>query len=291
MEKGDRPMKPIALTIAGSDSGGGAGIQADLKTFQELGVYGTSVITAVTAQNTLGVHGVYPLERNAVGNQLKAIGDDFDINAVKTGMLVDSNIIEEVAHWIKHFRWTPIVIDPVMVAKGGEPLLKKESREALKTELIPLAKVITPNLVEAELLTGINIHNDKDLLIVAERLLNMGAKAVVIKGGHQFKSSWSTDFFIHENGEQLFLRGKRILTKDTHGTGCTFSAAITSALANGSPVKDAIISAKKYIHAAIMDGLHIGKGHGPTNHWAHRKMNEIKDFHVDISTNVEEVLF
>jgi hydroxymethylpyrimidine/phosphomethylpyrimidine kinase len=258
-----------ALTIAGSDSGGGAGIQADLKTFQELHVFGMSAITAVTAQNTLGVHGVYPLSVEAVVKQIEAIGTDLGANAVKTGMLFSSEIIQAVSECIVRFKWENIVVDPVMIAKGGASLLQNEAIAALKKHLLPLAMVITPNIPEAEVLTGMSIHTIDDRLEAAKILHQLGAKHVVMKGGHGSEEELVD--ILYDGVEFTYFKGQRIETKNTHGTGCTFAAAVTAELAKGKSVKDAVETAKQFIQAAIEDDLEIGSGHGPTNHWAYQK--------------------
>lgn len=258
-----------ALTIAGSDSGGGAGIQADLKTFQELNVFGMSAITAVTAQNTLGVHGVYPLSIEAVVNQIESIGTDLGTNAIKTGMLFSSDIIQAVSECINEFQWENVVVDPVMIAKGGASLLQNEAVTAMKEHLLPLAMVITPNIPEAEVLADMSICTLDDRLEAAKRLYQLGAKHVVIKGGHDEGNELVDVLY---NGEEFtYFTGKRIATKNTHGTGCTFAAAVTAELAKGNSVKRAVATAKDFIQAAIEDDLEIGNGHGPTNHWAYQK--------------------
>lgn len=266
-------MTTVALTIAGSDSGGGAGIQADLKTFQEMDVFGTSALTAVTAQNTLGVHGVYPIEADGVIAQVRAVLDDFQVGAIKTGMLFSADIIKAVADTIRFYD-AALIIDPVMIAKGGASLLQDEAVQALKDELIPLAAVITPNIPEAEVLTGIKINTDTDVWKAAEKLLELGAQAVVMKGGHRHNETFAEDLFLSADGERFILRSERIDTKDTHGTGCTFSAAITAGMASGKTAGEAVVDAKHFIQAAIQDGLALGAGHGPTNHWAYRRLGE-----------------
>lgn len=259
-----------ALTIAGSDSGGGAGIQADLKTFQELGVYGMSVITAVTAQNTTGVQGVYPVDIEGISQQLDSIGTDLQPYAVKTGMLFSPDIIRLVAQKVTQYQWQHLVIDPVMVAKGGSVLLQKEALHSLIHDLIPLAEMITPNLPEAELLTGLSITNLNQREQAAQQLIEMGANYVVIKGGHD--TSTDTVIDILYDGQQFdYLESKRIDTPHTHGTGCTFSAALTAELAKGQSITNAVHTAKAFIQAAIEDGLNIGSGHGPTNHFAYQQ--------------------
>lgn len=258
-----------ALTIAGSDSGGGAGIQADLKTFQELNVFGMSAITAVTAQNTLGVHGVYPLSVEAVINQIEAIGTDLGTNAVKTGMLFSSEIIEAVSNCIKKFQWENVVVDPVMIAKGGASLLQNEAVTALKEHLLPLAMVITPNIPEAEVLAEMSIHTLEDRMEAAKRLHKLGAKHVIIKGGHGEEEELVD--LLYNGKEFSYFTGNRITTKNTHGTGCTFAAAVTAEIAKGNSVQGAVETAKSFIQAAIEDDLELGNGHGPTNHWAYQK--------------------
>jgi len=267
-------MTSVAMTIAGSDSGGGAGIQADLKTFQELGAFGTSAITAVTSQNTLGVHDVYAVAVNNVVSQIKAVLDDFQVGAIKTGMLFSAEIIHGVAEILKSYDLPMLIIDPVMIAKGGASLLLNEAVHSMKTELLPLATIITPNIPEAEVLTGLTIHSDSDVESAANRLITMGAKAVVLKGGHRDTKDYAEDLFLSAKGERFIMRSERIDTKDTHGTGCTFSAAIAARLAQGFTASDAVIDAKYFIQAAIKNGLQLGAGHGPTNHWAYREISE-----------------
>ncbi|CAM2918435.1 bifunctional hydroxymethylpyrimidine kinase/phosphomethylpyrimidine kinase [Paenibacillus sediminis] len=257
-----------ALTIAGSDSGGGAGIQADLKTFQELKVFGMSAITAVTAQNTLGVQGVYPLPAKAVIQQIESVGADLGVDALKTGMLYSAEIIEAVAGSIQSFGWENVVVDPVMIAKGGASLLQNEAVHALIDHLLPLTKVVTPNIPEAEVLTGMSIRTLEDQQEAAERLAAYGAKYVVIKGGHSEASDEVVDV-LYDGRTFSYYTGYRVDTPHTHGTGCTFAAAITAELAKGNSVPDAVQTAKKFIQAAIEDTLGIGGGHGPTNHWAY----------------------
>jgi hydroxymethylpyrimidine/phosphomethylpyrimidine kinase len=266
-------MKHIskALTIAGSDSGGGAGIQADLKTFQELEIFGMSALTAVTAQNTLGVHGVYPLSVEAVKKQIQAIAEDLGPDAIKTGMLFSSEIIQAVAEKIKQYQLKNLVVDPVMIAKGGASLLQDEAVSALKEHLIPLATVITPNIPEAEVLAGMTIHTLDDKQQAAKKLLGLGVKNVVIKGGHSEADNNEAIDLLYDGQKFTFFKSVRINTKNTHGTGCTFSAAIAAELAKGKSVKDAVQVAKDFIQAAIEEDLGIGNGHGPTNHWAYKR--------------------
>ncbi|SET34494.1 bifunctional hydroxymethylpyrimidine kinase/phosphomethylpyrimidine kinase [Paenibacillus sp. NFR01] len=258
-----------ALTVAGSDSGGGAGIQADLKTFQELGVYGMSAITAVTAQNTLGVQGVFPLQADAVKAQLESIAADLAPDALKTGMLFNSEIIRTVAGQVRAYGWDKLVVDPVMVAKGGAALLQPEAVDALVGELLPLALVVTPNIPEAELLSGMPIVSIQDRKAAARIIHAMGPGYVLLKGGHGPDSETVTDLLYDGTGFTA-LESPRIPTRHTHGTGCTYSAALTAALAGGASVPEAANLAKAFISAAIGDGLGIGSGHGPTNHFAFR---------------------
>lgn len=261
-----------ALTIAGSDSGGGAGIQADLKTFQELGVYGMSALTAVTAQNTLGVQGVFPLTPDAVMEQIESVGSDIGVDALKTGMLFSSEIIEAVSAKIKQFQWTKVVVDPVMIAKGGASLLQEEAVQAMRAHLIPLALVITPNIPEAEVLADMPIHTLNDRKEAAKRLLELGVKHAVIKGGHADTPNEAVDL-LYDGNDFIEFVNNRIETRHTHGTGCTFAAAITAELAKGNTLPQAVQTAKDFIQAAIANPLGIGHGHGPTNHWAYRGMN------------------
>lgn len=264
---------PRALTIAGSDSGGGAGIQADLKTFQELDVFGMSAITAITVQNTLGVEGVYPLPPKAAAEQIHAVASDLGVDALKTGMLFSPEIIRAVAEQIKSFGWRNVVVDPVMIAKGGAELLQQEAIQALREELLPLARVVTPNLPEAEVLAGMKIRNLEDRREAAKRIYELGPQLVVIKGGHDEESAAMIDL-IYDGAAFTELTGQRIMTPHTHGTGCTFSAAITAELAKGRNPVQAVEVARAFIQAAIEDGLGLGNGHGPTNHWAYRRRKE-----------------
>lgn len=265
-----------ALTIAGSDSGGGAGIQADIKTFQELGVYGMTVITAITAQNTLGVHGVYPVATEGIKEQLRAISEDLTPEAVKLGMLFSAEIIEVVANYIKEFEWNNIVLDPVMIAKGGASLLQQEAVAALKEHLLPLATVVTPNVPEAEVLTGIEIHNLEDSKKAAKVLHNLGAKYVVMKGGHAAYQGNEVIDLLFDGDTFTEYRSERSDSKQTHGSGCTFAAAVAAGLAKGYAVNEAVQEAKGFISIAIEDELNIGSGHGPTNHFAYGR----KSYHV-----------
>jgi len=255
---------PKALTIAGSDSGAGAGIQADLKTFAAVGVYGTSAITAITAQNTLGVTAIFALKPALVEAQIDAVVEDIGTHALKTGMLANSKIIAAVAKKIRDHGLNNLVVDPVMVAKSGDLLLRKDAIKALKSSLIPLATVVTPNLPEAEELTGIRVATTTHMREAARRILAMGARSVVIKGGH--RRGPAIDLF-YDGQTFRELRERRIRTRHTHGTGCTFSAAITGYLAHGIKVERAVVLAKTYISEAIQAAFAIGAGHGPVHHF------------------------
>jgi hydroxymethylpyrimidine/phosphomethylpyrimidine kinase len=257
--------KPTAMSIAGSDSGGGAGIQADLKTFAALGVYGTSALTAVTAQNTLGVTAIHEVPTDVIAAQMDAILSDIGADAVKTGMLSSSDIIETVAQELQRQSIAQLVVDPVMVAKGGDRLLQEDAVEALKTRLLPLATVVTPNLPEAEVLTGITIRNTEDVRNAARAIVSMGAKSVVVKGGH-LAGKEALDIFYDGKGFREFS-APRIDTKNTHGTGCTLASAITAGLAKGLPLVEAVAQAKTYVTEAIRASLDIGSGHGPLDHF------------------------
>jgi hydroxymethylpyrimidine/phosphomethylpyrimidine kinase len=253
-----------ALTIAGSDSGAGAGIQADLKTFAALGVYGTSVITAITAQNTQGVTRIFELDSDLVAAQIDAVIQDIGAGAVKTGMLSNSAIIEVVTGKIREYRLTNLVVDPVMVAKSGDVLLRADAIEAIKSRLIPLATVVTPNIPEAEQLTGVHGTRLIDLREAARRIVGMGARSVVIKGGH--RKGPATDLFYDEKKFRAFTAA-RVATRNTHGTGCTFSAAITANLAKGEKLDAAVAHAKIYMTRAIRKSFAVGAGHSPVHHF------------------------
>ena len=259
-------MKKVykALTIAGSDSGAGAGVQADLKTFAAFGVYGTSVITAITAQNTVGVTKILELSPDLVAAQLDAVVEDIGAQALKTGMLANSAIIEIVAEKIREHRLRNLVVDPVMVAKGGDLLLRPEAIEALRSRLIPLAVIVTPNLPEAEQLTGIRCTRLREIKESARRIIAMGARSVVIKGGH--RKGLATDIF-YDGKKFRELTAPRLRTPNTHGTGCTFSAAIAAGLAKGEKLENAVVQAKRYITQAIRKGFPIGAGHSPVHHF------------------------
>ena len=252
------------LTIAGSDSGGGAGIQADLKTMTTHGIYGASVITAVTAQNTLGVQGVKVLDQNVVARQLDSVLTDLDFSAVKTGMLANAKIIEVVAAKVKEYQLDNLVVDPVMVATSGDVLLEKEAIENLISELIPLAKIITPNLEEAKVLAGYQLEQNVELKELAEQLYDLGSSSVLVKGGHE-QSDQAVDL-LYDGQEFKKLTAPRIDTNDTHGTGCTLSSAIASNLALGYQLEEAVQKSKDFITKAIQAGVEVGAGNNPVNH-------------------------
>jgi hydroxymethylpyrimidine/phosphomethylpyrimidine kinase len=256
---------PVALTIAGSDSGAGAGIQADLKTFAALHVYGVTVITAITAQNTLGVRAVQDVNADVVTAQLDAVAEDFAIAALKTGMLSSPAIIEAVAASIQRHRLGPLVVDPVMIAKSGDRLLREDAIDALRRKLLPLAEVVTPNIPEAEVLAGRSIRTRDDRLAAARIIMELGARAVVIKGGHT-EDDPIIDVLVDSQGVHEYSAA-RIVTTSTHGTGCTFSAAITAGLAAGLDLPAAVAEARDYVSRALSSAPGLGHGHGPLNHF------------------------
>ena len=256
---------PVALTVAGSDSGGGAGIQADLKTFAAFGVYGLTVITAVTAQNTLGVRAVQEIDPAVIASQLDAVAEDFSIGALKTGMLSSAAIIEAVVDGITRHELRPLVVDPVMVAKSGDRLLRPEAVEALRRKLLPMARLVTPNIPEAEVLAGRPIRNREDRVIAARRIMEFGAHAVVIKGGHS-EDDPVVDVLVDPEGVHEYA-ARRLATTSTHGTGCTFSAAITAGLATGLDLPHAVAQARDYLSRALAAAPGLGHGHGPLNHF------------------------
>ena len=260
---------PIAMTIAGSDSGGGAGIQADLKTFSALGVYGASVITALTAQNTCKVSAVYEVTPEFITEQLHTVCGDLDVSAVKIGMLHRTEIIEAVAEALLSSTIGHIVLDPVMIAKSGDDLLQDNAIDALKTHLIPLSSIITPNIPEAaRLLKRKTDYIESNVEQAADRLLSLGCASVLLKGGHRTADSNSTDIF-YDGNSLVPMSSPRVDTNNTHGTGCTLSAAICAHLARKEGLKDSVLLAKRYIDAAILhaDQLQVGKGHGPVHHF------------------------
>ena len=257
-----------ALTIAGSDSGGGAGIQADLKTFAAHRVYGMCAITAVTAQNTLGVTMVEALPADLVTAQIEAVASDIGVDAVKTGMLATAAIVEAVAAAVRDLELPFLVVDPVMVAKSGDRLIDDEAVSTLKVELLRRAFLVTPNIPEAEALSGVTIRTDDDRRIAAKRIAALGAKNVVIKGGHLPTDDISDLLCTH--GEFVEFRHRRVAGRHTHGTGCTFASAITAMIALGTSLTEAIPLAQEYVAGAIAAAPGLGKGHGPMDHFFKR---------------------
>jgi hydroxymethylpyrimidine/phosphomethylpyrimidine kinase len=255
------------LTIAGSDSGAGAGIQADLKTMGALDVYGLTAITAITAQNTVAVKKSELLATETIRAQIDAVAEDFPIAAVKTGMLGNARIVEAVAAKICQHRLPNVVVDPVMVAKGGDHLLEQDAQRALRERLFPLARIITPNLPEAEALCGITIKDFKEMQTAARLLYEQGPSFVLLKGGHFYHGEHLLDL-LYDGNKFYFYRALRIETRDTHGTGCTLAAAIASYLARGQAVPWAVRSAREYLQGIITSNLGLGRGSGPLDHFA-----------------------
>ena len=255
---------PIAMTIAGSDSGGGAGIQADLKTFAAFEVYGASALTAVTAQNTLGVTAIHELPVDVIRAQIDAIATDIGMDAVKTGMLSSAAIIETVAERLERHAVRQLVVDPVMVAKGGDRLLREDAVSALVTRLLPLALVSTPNAGEAQALCGHPVETMEQAQEAARAIHSMGCRNVVVKGGHFGEDAVDV---LYDGSTFTEFPAKRIATTSTHGTGCTFASAVAAGLARGGTVEDAVAGAKSYVTAAIAAAPPIGGGHGPLHHF------------------------
>ena len=265
--RGDPDMTTVTrvLTIAGSDSGGGAGIEADLKTFTALGVYGMVALTSVTAQNTVGVTAISDLAPELIAAQIDAVASDIGVDALKTGMLSHEAIIETVADRIRHYGLSNLVIDPVMVAKSGDALLQPQACNCLKRMLLPLARVITPNIPEAEVLAGLVIRSVEDVHKAARRIHAMGPAFVLVKGGHLPGASATDHLFDGTTFSALSV--ERIDTRHTHGTGCTYSAAIAAYLGKGVSIHEAISLAKAYVTGAIQHSFALGSGHGPLNHF------------------------
>ena len=257
---------PIALTIAGSDSGGGAGIQADLKTFHQYGVFGTSVVVAVTAQNTRGVSAVHDVPAGVVMSQMAALAEDLPPRASKTGMLSRPDLVETVAEGIARFGFANLVVDPVIVATSGDRLLSEEAERSVLERLIPLATVVTPNLHEARSLVGEQVETVADMERAAGRLVDAGAGAALIKGGHLEDAQHLVDVLVTPGEATLFPHPK-LATGSTHGTGCTLSAAITAGLARGEDLVTAVGDAIDFVHRAIAEAPGLGSGHGPLNHF------------------------
>jgi hydroxymethylpyrimidine/phosphomethylpyrimidine kinase len=254
---------PRALTIAGSDSGGGAGIQADLKTFQALGVWGMSALTAVTVQNTKGVSGFEELSPETVGGQIRAVVTDIGVDAAKTGMLASAPIIEAVAEAVSETRVPNLVVDPVFMSKHGHPLLREDAVDELRTRIVPQATLVTPNLAEAAGLAGFEVRTVQDMERAGRTILELGARAVLVKGGH-LEGDQATDLLVTPDGIQP-VSADRIDTPNTHGTGCVLSAAIAAYLARGDDLFEAVRKGKAFVTEAIRAGLEIGQGIGPVN--------------------------
>jgi hydroxymethylpyrimidine/phosphomethylpyrimidine kinase len=254
---------PKVLTIAGSDSGGGAGIQADLKTFSALGMYGMTAITAVTVQNTKGVTGYEELSPQTVGDQIRAVASDIGVDAAKTGMLASARIIDAVAEAVRDSRIPNLVVDPVFISKHGHPLLQEDAVKALRTEILPLAKVVTPNLHEAGGLAGLHVNSREDMERAAWAILALGPQAVLVKGGH-LEDGAAADLFT-DGTRTEWLEAQRIDTPNTHGTGCVLSAGIAAYLARGEYLLDAVRGAKEFVTGAIRNSLAFGQGIGPVN--------------------------
>lgn len=262
------------LTVAGSDSGGGAGIQADLKTITSLGCYGMSVITSLTAQNTIGVQAIEPISRDFVSQQFSSIVNDFSVKSIKIGMLHSTDIIDVVCEHLIKLEDIPIILDPVMVSTSRDILLKKEAIQSLKNKLFPLSTLVTPNVHEAEVLIGVPINSVRDMMLACEKIKELGVANVLVKGG-DLESNESIDILLNSDNEFKEFGSRKIMTKNTHGTGCSFSSAIASNMSMGKTLENSISMAKTFITEAIMSGAKykIGHGNGPINHmW--RKSND-----------------
>lgn len=270
---------PVALTIAGSDPSGGAGIQADLKTFTVLGVYGAAVITALTVQSTQGVAGVMAVPPDFVTQQIDWLAADMRPAAIKTGMLNDAATVKAVAAAVRRHELHPLIVDPVMVATSGDVLLQEDAIAAVRDELVPLADLVTPNLAEAARLIDAPVAtSEAEMTVQARALLDLGCTSVVVKGGHGTGDD-AADIFMEQNGEASRLALPRIATRNTHGTGCTFSAAVAAHLARGGSMSAAVAGAKRYVHAALVAGaaMSVGKGNGPLDHIAARSVTRSRD--------------
>ena len=261
-------MIPCALSIAGSDSSGGAGIQADIKTMEALGVYAETVITALTAQNTQGVQGVMPVESSFISKQIDSVFSDIQPHAVKIGMIPNADAVHAVARGLRAWEASHVVLDPVMVATTGASLSEDSAVQALKEELIPLAEVVTPNIPEAQALSGVTITAREDMVTAGIVLCKRGARAVLVKGGHL--AGCADDVLVMSEEEVIWFSEKRVKTQNTHGTGCTLSSAIAAYLAKGLSLEEAVERAKRYLTGALIHDLDLGKGFGPVNHmWAY----------------------
>ncbi len=268
MNKNETYRYPVALTIAGSDSGGGAGIQADIKTFSSLGVFGTSAITAITAQNTLGVRGIQSISPEILKGQIEAIRDDLVVDAIKIGMLYNKDSVGIVSETLPHFRRIPVILDPVMISTSGSKLLEDDAIQAIIDELFPKATLLTPNIPEAEYLSGMTIHDEADILPAARKIQEKGCDAVLIKGGH-ISGTETIDRLFIAGEAPVILASPTVRTPNTHGTGCTLSSAITAYMALGHSLVEAVRLAKEYVNKALVRGadVRMGKGHGPVNHF------------------------
>ncbi|MFH1069072.1 MAG: bifunctional hydroxymethylpyrimidine kinase/phosphomethylpyrimidine kinase [Candidatus Glassbacteria bacterium] len=261
----NRSCPPRALTVAGSDSGGGAGIQADLKTFQNFGCFGMSAVTALTAQNSVGVTGVFKVTGEFVRSQMEAVLEDIGVDALKCGMLADSEIIRAVAEVLERYPGPPLVLDTVLVAKSGDPLLEDEAVEVMVAKLFPRALVITPNAAEARRLVGFEVKDEETMHRAAKVLREMGARGVLVKGGH-LKGDKLVDLLALPDGQIRLFGGERIDTPHTHGTGCTLSAAIAACLARGLGLEDAVILGRDYVTNGILKSFPTGRGYGTLGH-------------------------
>lgn len=269
------------LVIAGSDSGGGAGVQADIKTITALGGFAMSALTAVTTQNTCGVHGVYPVEPEFVGFQIDCVLEDIGADAIKTGMLLSADTVEVVVRAIRRRGvGIPLVVDPVMVAKGGAPLLDAAAVHTLKRNLFPLAALVTPNIPEAEALTGLSIDAADDLDAAMDALMSMGPAAVLLKGGH-LPGDEIVDVLRTVDGDEMRFSQKRLVTNSTHGTGCTLASAIAAGIAEGLRLRDSVVLAERYVHEAIRYAPGFGKGHGPLDHGYRLRIKNESNAHGD----------
>ena len=257
------------LTIAGSDSGGGAGIQADLKTFAACGCYGMSAITAITAQNTQGVRAIHPVPVDVLEAQIRAVLDDIGAEAIKIGMLHSTEVITCVARLLREYRCKHVILDPVMVATSGDRLIELEAVEALVSELLPLVTLVTPNIPEAELLSGASLADHEDVVASAKKMAHQHGVSVLVKAGH-LDTAELVDVLLEQPGQRMYTySNKKITTSNSHGTGCTLSSAIASFVASGRVLNEAVGMAEAYLHGALRGGAHyaIGHGHGPVHHF------------------------
>lgn len=264
----DKYKYPMVFSIAGSDSGGGAGIQADLKTISALGCFGTTAITAITVQNTMGVSAIHPIPTSFISAQIKAVMDDFKPSSIKIGMIFNVEVANTIAETLSHYPRIPIIFDPVMIASSGDKLIENNTVNTLKTALLPISSLVTPNLNEASLLAEMEINNLRDMKQAAIRINKFGCNAVLIKGGH-LKGPDLYDFYLDQNGNAHIFSATRIATNNTHGTGCTLSSAIASFIALGNDLETSIFKSKEYIQSAIEHGKEVktGNGVGPLNHF------------------------